>query len=43
MIKWLMKKDSMGVERYLYILFWFFAVTGLLCAAIPPLAMLFGW
>lgn len=43
MIKWLKEKDSMGVERYLYLLFWFFAGVGFLCTAIPPLAMLFGW
>ena len=43
MIKWLMQKDSMGVERYLYILLWFFVGLAVVGYALPPLAMLFGW
>lgn len=42
-MKWLKEKDTMGVERYLYILFWFSAGVAGFCYALPPLAMIFGW
>ena len=42
-MKWLMEQDSLGVERYLYVLLWFFVTVALIGSVIEPIALLMGW
>ena len=42
-MKWLLERDSMGVERYLYVMFWFFMALALIGFLIEPIALLLGW
>lgn len=42
-IKWLFRKDEMGVEPYLYGLFWICIAFALVGYSVPALALLFRW
>ena len=39
----LFRKDEMGVEPYLYALFWFFMGLAFIGYLLPVLALIFGW
>ena len=42
-MKWLFKKDGMGVEGFLYVLLWFFATLTIVLYALDALALIFRW